>query len=555
MKNKLLSLTILLLFSIRIIAQEQIVMTTDRTIYIGGEDIWLTISNFNTESSMPSNLSRVAYVELLNQANVPILQEKLYLSDGMATAKLTVPDTVSTGNYLLRAYSKWMRNFSPNCFESTVVSIVNPFASNSLPEKMDSPINQRVMDEATRPSASLTNLQKVYSTRQSVHLTIDVEEQDWQWLGVSIVKSCLYQPNKSAVSANSMEGELNKDPLLLPEHNGEIIEGTITDLENGHPVVGEKMMLSFVGQQPVLKFSTTDSTGAFIFEVNSFGEQELVIQPYSPDTAKLNYKVTLKDAYSGQYADLNVPDLIMDSITIKEINRAIVNMQINTIYSSFLPDVAMADSIQRAEAFYGQPEKTILIDKYIELPNMEEVIREIVPFVYLRKADGEYYVKVYEDQSLYPSEGKTMTFVDGVPVSDFSRILEMAPSYIDRIEVLNLNYYYQDENLGRLLMFFTREGDMGNMEFDNRLFRQVHNGYLNSYRYASPDYTDVSRRNSRLADYRNTLYFASYKGLKDKKQINFEFSTGDDVSEYTLILTGINKNGTKETILESFKVE
>ncbi|MBR8536805.1 hypothetical protein KDU71_14620 [Carboxylicivirga sediminis] len=555
MKEKLLILCILCSIFFTVSAQEKLVITADRSIYIGGEDIWFTVMNLDGESNRFSDLSKVAYIELLNAANVPVIQEKVYFHNGTATSQISIPDSVSTGNYLLRAYTKWMTNFSADTYEHVIISIVNPFANNSLPAFKADTISEKSTEQKSLTSSVVKGLQKNYKNRQQVALSIDLQEKDWQHLNVSIIKSCLYHPVDRLKSESHYLKEIEEESIKIPEHRGEIIKGRITNIQSGLPIVNEKMMLSFVGQNPVLKFSVTDSTGGFLFEVNRFGEQEMVIQPYSSDTTKLNYKVTLEDAYSGKYSESKLPDLVLDSATVKEINSAIVNMQIKTIYSAHRPNIATADSIEKMEAFYGEPENTVLIGRYIDLPTTEEVIREIVPSVFLRKSDGEYYVKVYEDKSMYPREGKTMTFVDGVPVNDFKRILNISPEYLERIEVLNLNYYYGDENLGRLLLFFTQDNDMGNMEFDHRIFRQAYKGYLYNYQYRNPDYSREEGMKSRLADYRNLLYYASYSDLDDTKQVDFEFTTGDDVSDYTIIMTGINEKGQKETVSESFRVE
>ncbi len=558
MIQRLITLFAFLLHAYSIHAQEQLVMTTDRNVYIGGEDIWFTLTNLSTESAQLSNVSKVAYVELLNSTNEPLIQEKIYLSDGIATSKITIPDTASTGNYLIRAYTRWMTNYSDANYECAIVSVVNPFANNALPKfKTQSDANEKgqVKQNNRMQSSVIEGLQNSYSNRQLVQLGVDVSEKDWEYLNISVVKSCLYTAVKCLPSVGNKMMANIRDDLRVPEHQGEIIEGKVTDIHTGMPIANEKMMLSFVGQNPVLEFSLTDSTGGFRYQVNRFGEQEMVIQPYSTDTTKLNYKVTLEDNFSADYAQYDLPELVLDSPQVRQINSAIVNMQINTIYSSHLPEVALADSVEKADAFYGHPENTIIIDKYIELPTTEEVIREIVPMAFLRKSEGEYYVKVFEDKSMYPKEGKTMAFVDGVPVNEFKRILAISPEYLQKIEVLNLNYYYEDENLGRLLLFYTRNGDMGNMEFDNRIFRQVHKGYLNSFSYSYPDYTDPIRQSSRLADYRNLLYYKSVSNLSGKEQLNFEFTTGDDSSEYTIVLTGMTKNGEKETVLQSFMVE
>lgn len=534
-------------------SQEKLSLTTDRDIYIGGESIWFTITNLSDKTSQDSELSKVAYVELLNSSKTPVLQQKLYLKDGLVTSLVDIPDSVSTGNYLLRCYTRWMTNFSPDYYEGKVISIVNPFANNSLPNNQtgtSGPSNQVV----NKQNASIFNgLKNSYQHRQLVQFGFESEK--WNYVTVSVVKKCLYNPVSYSVKITDYKNVVSEGDLKVPEYKGEIIKGKVIDSKTHQVVAGEDMMLSFVSKSPVLEFSETDEYGEFIFEANRFGRQEMVIQPYSPDTAKLNYKIELENNFSGKYSNGQLPELSLDTLLVNQLNNAIVNMQVNTIYASHLPDVALADSIEKAHSFYGQPENSILIDKYIDLPTTEEVVREIVPYVSVRKNKEQYEFRVYEEKSLYPNDGGTLPFVDGVPVRDVNRILNINPKYLENVDVVNLNYYMINKNLGRLVLFFTRDCDMGNMEFDNRIFRQVHDGYLNARSYNSPDYSNKELFESRLADYRNVLHYSSINNSESNEPVEVEFYTGDDSSEYTIVVTGINHKGEKETITGSFVVE
>ena len=539
------------------LSQEKLVINTDRTIYIGGESIWLTVSNIKPETNQTSNLSKVAYIELLNNANMPVVQEKVYLKDGHVTSLIDIPDSVSTGNYLLRVYTRWMTNYSPDNYESKVISIVNPFANNSLP-KGGGDNNVAIANDMSDSSLSklfFKGLKSNYKHRKLVSFSFSTDDLAWSSLTVSVVKKCLYSPMCKPLKKSIVNPDLSIENIKVPEYKGEIIKGRVIDLRSNDLITKEKMMLSFVSQNPILKFSETDANGEFIFEANRFGRQEMVIQPYSPDTTKLHYKIELENNFSGNYSKSSFPELSLDTAQVNQINKAIVNMQINTIYASHFVNVAQADSIENMESFYGQPENTIVIDKYIDLPTTEEVVREIVPYVSLRKSKGQYEFRVYEEKSLYPKEGGTLSFVDGVPVRDIERILAIDPKYLEKVDVVNLNYFMKDENLGRLVLFYTRNSDMGNMEFDHRIFRQVYNGYLNSYTYSSPDYSNEELYNSRLADYRNVLYYASIADLQNKKQVDLEFYTSDDTSEYTVVITGINSQGERECATKSFVVE
>ncbi|WP_289053311.1 hypothetical protein [Carboxylicivirga marina] len=550
--KKLLALftCFLLISSIR--GQETVVLTTDRDIYIGGESMWLKITNITTSTNQISPVSKLAYIELLNRNNEPVIQEKVYFNNGVASTQILIPDTISTDNYMLRAYTQWMTNASAHNYAQDIISVINPFAGNSLPNIAEKKVVKQSDNESLK--LDLKGLQSAYEKRQRVTMALCFEDLNWNHYSVSVVKSCLYKPENNN-DANIVNSKLSLEHTKMPEHKGELITGTITSFDSGEPVVDEKMMISFVGPNPIIDFSLTDSLGQFAFEVNRFGQQEMVIQPYSTDTTKLNYKINLEEKYSSDFRHSEIPDLLLDSLSVKEINRAIINMQINTIYSSHLPESVKADSIENIESFYGIPENQIVIDKYIELATMEEVIREIVPFVSLRKTKGEYSVKVYEEKSLYPRDGKVMTFVDGVPINDVDRILNISPEYMEKIEVINLNYYYKDENLGRLVMFYTWNGDMGNMDFDKRIFRQVHQGYLLNHTFISPDYSNEELLHSRLADYRNVLFFGSFEKNKNEGQESIEFYTGDDAGEYVVVVTGINEMGKKEVMTKSFVVE
>ncbi|WP_430811397.1 MULTISPECIES: hypothetical protein [unclassified Carboxylicivirga] len=545
MKIFTLSLFGLLLFSFCLRSQERVVLSNDRDIYIAGEELWFNVVLLHGQSNHVSDMSKVVYVELMNGAGVPVVQSKLRLLEGCATSKLSLPDTLTTDNYLLRAYTRWMINYPVSCYAHNLVSVVNPFLKGSLPA-VDAP-------ERLKPDLSPETSDLRFARRQKVSLPVPQQVKAWEHVSVSVVKSSLYCGN----SVQASDKKLNSEPvgaLLPPELRSEILKAIVFDGNTGLPVQGEKYMLGFVSQNPDLIFATSDKEGVLRFEVDRYGTEEMVIQPYNTDTTKLQYNVKVEDQFSHQYAAFDLPPLAFDSVTIEGVNEAIINMQINTLYAAHYPKLAEADSIEKQSSFYGTPENTVLIDRYIELPNTEELIREILPYVSLRKSQGQYEIKVFEQTSLYPKEGKTMTFVDGVAINDVARILTMDPSYFERIEVINLNYYLEDENLGRLVNFITRQGDMGDLEFDQRIFRQVHQGYLNAWQYLGPDYTLKEVKHSRLADFRNLLYFGQLK-REGGDLADVTFFTGDEATNYTVVFQGVNSEGFKEIVSRRFSVE
>jgi hypothetical protein len=111
------------------VPREEIYVHSDRNKYVSGEDLWFNIYLIDRQTLKPSVLSKIAYFELLNSENRPVVQKKILLDGGFGPGQIVLPDTLSTGTYTIRAYTNWMKNFLPvNCF-SKDIQIYNAFSS------------------------------------------------------------------------------------------------------------------------------------------------------------------------------------------------------------------------------------------------------------------------------------------------------------------------------------------------------------------------------------------------------------------------------------------
>ena len=63
-------------------AQETVTFRTDRDTYIAGESVWIQANCLKSGTSLPSDLSKVIYFEVLNFKNVPVKQIKLFAKNG-----------------------------------------------------------------------------------------------------------------------------------------------------------------------------------------------------------------------------------------------------------------------------------------------------------------------------------------------------------------------------------------------------------------------------------------------------------------------------------------
>lgn len=87
---------------------EKLYLHIDRDHYYAGETIWC--KGYFMSGFLPSVRSTVLYIELLNSRSEIVQRSVFPVYGGMAPAQLTLPDSLSTGWYQIRAYTPLMLN-------------------------------------------------------------------------------------------------------------------------------------------------------------------------------------------------------------------------------------------------------------------------------------------------------------------------------------------------------------------------------------------------------------------------------------------------------------
>jgi len=105
--------------------QEKIYLHLDRPYYASGETIWLKAYLTAGAFHLPSSLSRTIYVELINGEGELVKELRLLSINGSAAGDIVLADSLASGNYLVRAYTHWMKNTGEDYFFHCPVKIWN----------------------------------------------------------------------------------------------------------------------------------------------------------------------------------------------------------------------------------------------------------------------------------------------------------------------------------------------------------------------------------------------------------------------------------------------
>ncbi|GAA4466825.1 Plug domain-containing protein [Nibrella saemangeumensis] len=113
--------------------QEKVFVHTDQSVYLTGETMWFKVYCVEGATHQPLDMSKVSYLEVLDMDRKPVLQTKLQMTAGSGNGALPLPTSLNSGNYLLRAYTNWMKNYSADFFFEKAITIINPFKRLGLP--------------------------------------------------------------------------------------------------------------------------------------------------------------------------------------------------------------------------------------------------------------------------------------------------------------------------------------------------------------------------------------------------------------------------------------
>ena len=118
--------------------QEKLFLHLDRPVYLSGETMWLKVYAVDGTYSRPLTLSSVAYVEVLDAWQHPVLQGKVALKNATGQGSFLLPAALASGSYTVRAYTSWMQNFAPETYFHSSVTVINPLAASGAALNKDS---------------------------------------------------------------------------------------------------------------------------------------------------------------------------------------------------------------------------------------------------------------------------------------------------------------------------------------------------------------------------------------------------------------------------------
>lgn len=339
---------------------------------------------------------------------------------------------------------------------------------------------------------------------------------------------------------------------FIPEHRGHIIEALITD-QAGNPAPLIQTYLSAPGKIIRLYGSRSMQNGKTLYEMREFyGNRKVVLQTNrNRDSTKT---ISVISPFSQAYAQRPLPPLQLSAAFGQALTEKTVAMQVQDVYADEKNN-RILNAVQDSTAFYGKPDETYLLDDYTRFQVMEEVMREYVPGVLVRKRRDGFHFMVIDRVKSGILQDDPVILLDGVPIFDADEIMAFDPLKIKRLDVISRQYYLGIMVMQGIVSYSTYQGDLGGFALNPRALVLDYEGLQINREFYSPIYDDKKTRSSRVPDQRSLLYWNPDVILTGKEAGKLSFYTSDLPGNYRIDIQALAEDGTPASTSATFSVK
>jgi hypothetical protein len=328
---------------------------------------------------------------------------------------------------------------------------------------------------------------------------------------------------------------------FAPEYGGHMIEGRITKTGTGLPVKDVGASLSVPGLYTQYRNTISDDKGRVQFSMKDFYTTgEIVAQTDNLKDSSLVLEI--QSPFSDQFAAGKLPALPAKSVHAAELLQHSTALQVQNEFNGSRLKQFSPLEVDTAN-FYEKPDAAYQLDNYVRFTTMEEVLREYVMPVNVRRRNGHFFLPVFDElQSQYFSNDPLL-LIDGVPVLNADKLMAYDPLKIRKLEVVSRRYFHANIFYEGIVHFVTYKGRLDGYELDPRATVIDYEGLQAQRNFYAPVYETAEQRGNRLPDFRDLLYWSPSLHTTSSGRQAIDFYSSDIPGKYLVVAQGLTAAG------------
>ncbi len=516
---------------------EKVSLTTDRHLYLSGEKIWFSVA-VSQENKPYSSLSTVIYLELISENKQSVVQQKMSIRNGLAHGKLLIPENIESGSYFFRAYTRFQLNQEGCEFSGIFLTILNPEAP--LPAAMQK--NDDGIDSSENQSTKIaheSNMVRINLPKQHFQagdsIRINIENIDNQAINAQIAVVLKGTETTDPFFVHAIETKKSSQiKSFLPETRDLTLRGLVRDISTKQPIDSCSVFVSVLGQQPQLHHLLTDKAGNFTVSLRSlYGVQSLFCGAEPTDNHDVEVMIH-QDFAPADCMNRQFPEVKFGKSSNALIQQMLLNREVSKSFISF-PDLVQQAGIPQRNQYFGKPDQIVYPADFVDLESFEEVFKEIVPFVKIKRNKENYYFEVIDSQrNMFYNHPLVM--VDQIPIFDVESLFTIQPKRIAHIDLINQPYQYGETTFYGIIQIITNTRDFASIHMPE-------GSVFIDYQCLEPESEPSEILHSvHLPSFRTSLYW-NPELLLEKGINTLSFPASDNKGEFKIVITRHTEHG------------
>jgi len=548
------------------VAPETAFLHMAKTGYVAGEVMWFKVYVVSTGEGILSPVSKIAYLDIIKEDGAAVHQQKVELENGMGDGSWSIPSGLPTGKYSVRTYVAVQKTFPGSIF-STALQVINPTMPSPL-KLMTNDTGRAIEVEhityssSPRDEIKINGINPKYQKRSKVNFSLsnlpfsaDLSIAVFKKDGLELNNGQRFDLTTSIVkqSATSLLSDKNLSVASPVEYNGHFVTGSVVDKLSGKPIRGVEVYLSVSGERFYFGKATSDEKGGILFDIGKpYGSQQVVVQlPFIKDS---NAVVQINSPYAVATNWEKFDGTVLYQGPKNQLDERVFYSTIDKSFEKNRETTYFLPHFNDSTVFYGTPDKTYYLDDYTRFNTMEEVLREYVVEVDLRKSNQQYKFSVLDIPNKKSFENNPLVLVDGVPTSDINKVVAFDPLKIKRLDIVSRRFFLGDQSYDGIVSLITYNGDLAGFDLDRQTLVVDYPGIPMKRQFKHVQYVGDEAVKSRVPDLRVLLYWDPFIKIKKQQTQAITFYTPDLVGDYIVEIQGVTENGKVLTQQHYFSV-
>lgn len=304
---------------------EKVFVQLDRHVLLTGEDLNFNCFIVNASTHRESVLSKVVYFELSDARNQVVFAWRSNYAASAVSGSVRMPDSLMSGLYILRAYTNWMRNFSPAFFFSTTLII----------SKMGDEVSANYNVPAL--SASYDVIAEGGKCLYGIKNNIGVCVSPSRKIKVEIVN------NLNEVVSSCETDKYGRGTTAITPQAGQVYAARFVDLA-GNELASKQLMIEYAGYS----FSVKSSINALYMHIEALQDKStsvlnLVVRQRGREVLSKN--ITISNGISDPILSLDsFPSGILDLVLLDKTGRIVAERLAPVLHSAINLDLGLNSS-------------------------------------------------------------------------------------------------------------------------------------------------------------------------------------------------------------------